>query len=269
MVEESVEPAVPGPEGGGVCVIRRKIAFGLFGVVAAPVPNRVFGATERSRYASELITFPSRGRTIRAAVFRPVGHQPGAGLVFMHGSGSIGSRQLRFAQRFAEHGYLVLVPTYLDAAADDGLRAAPVMDAWRNCAVDSIEWLTEQGISRQRTALVGYSLGSYIAVDGALGNSRAAVAIGIAGGWDVYPPRPPARRLPVLIIRAGRDTHVRPAGTERWRRFLEDHNVPVRTRVIRGAGHIMTEQEWGEVSGHALDFLDEQIGGPANGRDPD
>lgn len=243
---------------------RRRFALCVGGVAIGLTPCPVFGAAAQAGYSSELLSFTSRGRRIRAAVFRPPGEAARSGLAFMHGSGSIGSRQLRFAQRFAEQGYLVVVPTYLDAAVDDGVRGASVMEAWRACAVDSVDWLIAQGIDRQRTTLVGYSLGSYIAVDSALGNSRAGAAIAVAGGWDVYPPRPPARRIPVLIIRAERDTHVRPASTERWRRYWEDHDVPVRTRVVRGAGHIMSEQEWREVSAYALEFLAENIGGPAS-----
>lgn len=64
-----------------------------------------------------------------------------------------------------------------------------------------VEWLVCQGIGPRRTAPSGYSLGSFIAEDGVPGDSRAGVAIGVAGGWDVYSPRPPARRIPVLIIR--------------------------------------------------------------------
>lgn len=212
------------------------------------------------RFTTELITYPSQGKAIRAAVFRPLANANGAAVVFMHGSGSIGRFQLRFAQKFAEDGYLVVVPTYLDAAADDTIRPEWMMSAWRDSGSDAIEWLIAQGVDRQRTGIIGYSLGSYIAVDGALGHSRAGAAVAVAGGWDVYPPRPPARRIPVLIIRNQRDTHVHPPSTERWLQFLEEANVPVRIRVNRNAPHIMSWAQWEVAYGFALTFFNGTIG---------
>ncbi|MES2834449.1 MAG: dienelactone hydrolase family protein [Pseudomonadota bacterium] len=208
---------------------------------------------------TELITYQSRGKTIRAAVFRPGANANGAGVVYMHGSGGIGGIQLTFARRFAEAGYIAVAPTYVDAAEDDGIRAERIMDAWRDCGSDAVEWLIAQGVDRGRTGIVGYSLGSYIAVDGALGNSRAAAAIGVAGGWDVYIPRVPARRIPVLIIRAERDTHVRPSSTERWRQFLVEHDASVRVQTIRGAPHLMNSAQWAEVSRRSVAFFGNTI----------
>lgn len=236
---------------------RREATAGLIAAMFNTPTTQVVPAAE---FTTELISYPSRGRTIRAAVFRPTAEARGSGVAFMHGSGSIGPRQLRFAQRFAEDGYISIVPTYLDAAADDNVRPERVMSAWRDCGSDAVDWLIAQGIDRRRTGLMGYSLGSYIAVDGALGNSRAAAAIAIAGGWEVYPPRSPARRIPVLIIRAERDTHVRPQGTEQWRQFLTDRDVPVRVHVVRGAGHIMDRRQWDEVFARASAFLGGNIG---------
>ncbi|HZV84822.1 MAG TPA: dienelactone hydrolase family protein [Brevundimonas sp.] len=214
-----------------------------------------------SAITTELITYSSRGRSIRAGVYRPTRDPRGSGVVYMHGSGSIGPRQLRYARTFAENGYVAIVPTYLDAAADDLVRGAAVMNAWRACASDAVDWLISDGVDPPNTALTGYSLGSFIAVDGALGNCRAGAAIGVAGGWDVYPPRPPARRIPTLIIRAERDSHVRPQGTEQWRQFLVDRDVPVRMQIIRGAGHIMSLSEWDQVSAASLRFLEGNAGG--------
>jgi len=226
---------------------RREMTFGAAAMLA--------GATTQSptpteaAFTAERIILMSRGKPIRTVVFRPVSNARGSGIVYLHGSGSIGPNQLRFAQSFAAQGYVSVVPTYLDAAADDSVRAAPIMNAWRACGADAIEWLIAQGIEPRRTALVGYSLGSFI-----------AAAIGVAGGWDVYIPRPPARRIPILIVRAERDTHVRPSSTERWRQFLTDRGVSVRMRLVRGAGHIMNQRQWDSVSNHAIEFLDGNIG---------
>lgn len=208
----------------------------------------------QAAFSVETRTFESRGRPIRAALYVPV--QPnGAAIVFLHGSGGIGPAYLTLAEGFATRGFKVLVPAYYDAAPDDGIRAEAVMDAWRAVGSDAVDWMIGSGIDRRRVGIMGYSLGSYVAVDGALGNSRAAAAIGVAGGWDVYVPRPPRRRIPVLVIQSENDTHVSPESTRRWVEFLRQGDVPVRLQVLRGAGHIYTPAQWDEVRGLALDFF--------------
>ena len=211
-------------------------------------------------FTTELTTYSSNGKAIRAAVFRPTGAARGSGVVLMHGSGGIGPEQVVLGEKFAADGYVAVVPTYLDAAEDDVVRPEPVMNAWRDCGADAIEWLIGQGIAAERTGIMGYSLGSHIAVDGALGRSRAGAAVSVAGGWDVYTPRRPARRIPVLLISAQRDTHVRPVSTAHWRHFLVEQGVPVRARTVRGAGHLMTRRQWDQVYAYALDFFNGNIG---------
>lgn len=235
---------------------RRDLLAGAGGaLLASPVLGQTSGRGELGAVTTELATYASRGRTIRAAAFRPDNDASGAGVVFLHGSGGMGVDQLAFARRFAEAGHLALAPTYLDAAEDNVVRPEPVMDAWRRCASDGVEWLIDQGIARRRTAVIGYSLGSYIAVDGALGDSRAAAAISICGGWDVYIPRAPQRRIPVLLIRNDRDRVVSADSTSRWKHFLLQADVPVRERVNRGAGHLMNAAQWNAVYRQASDFL--------------
>ena len=240
--------------------VSRRLVLGGAGALAVASPAAAGQAAETPAFTTELTTFPSNGKAIRAAVFRPTANARGSGVVLIHGSGGIGPEQVILGQKFAADGYVAVVPTYLDAAEDDVVRPEPVMNAWRDCGADAIEWLIAQGVDRRRTGIMGYSLGSHIAVDGALGDSQAAAAISVAGGWDVYIPRRPARRIPVLLISAQRDTHVRPSSTARWRQFLIDAGVSVRAQTVRGAGHIMNRRQWDQVYAYALDFFNGNIG---------
>ncbi len=211
----------------------------------------------------EGLTFLSHRKPIRAIHYRPVGEGRRAAIVMMHGSGTnIVSRGPwhELAMRFAADGYEVLTPLFTDAAADDGIRPPAMMEAWRDVGEHGIDWFIDRGVDRRRTAMFGYSLGSYVAVDGALGNSRAAAAIGLAGGVDVYTPRPPRRRIPVLIIRAENDTHVLPRNTARWVEFLRERQVNVRVEVVAGAGHLFRPPEWVEIFTRASAFYAGNIG---------
>jgi len=233
-------------------------AAGLAGTARAQEPA-VAGPTY------EGMTFDSHGKTIRAIHYRPVGEGRRAAIVMMHGSGGrIANRGPwhDLAMRFAGDGYQVLTPLYVDAFPDDGIRPERMMEAWRDVGEHAIDWFIDRGVDRRRTAMFGYSLGSYVAVDGALGNSSAAAAIGLAGGTDVYTPRTPRRRIPVLMIRAENDTHVLPRNTAAWVSFLRDHDINVRVEVIAGAGHLFRPAEWAEIFTRSAEFYGGNIGRP-------
>ena len=244
----------------GSAEVSRRAVLGVASALVVASPAAARRDAETPALTTELTTYPSNGKAIRAAVFRPTANARGSGVVLMHGSGGIGPEQVVLGQKFAADGYVAVVPTYLDAAEDDVVRTEPVMNAWRDCGSDAIEWLIGQGIDSDRTGIMGYSLGSHIAVDGALGDSRAAAAISVAGGWDVYIPRRPARRIPILLISAQRDIHVRPVSAAHWRHFLIEARAPVRARTVRGAGHIMNRRQWDQVYAYALDFFNGNIG---------
>jgi dienelactone hydrolase len=244
---------------------RRTLLTGAAASVAAPAlaqtANGAPPAIVRPTY--EGLTFASHDKTIRAIHYRPVGDGRRAAIVMMHGSGTNITNRGPWhwlAMQFAADGYEVLTPLFTDAWPDDGLRPPRMMEAWRDVGEHAIDWFIDRGINRQRTAMFGYSLGSYVAVDGALGNSRAAAAIGLAGGTDVYPPRPPRRRIPVLMIRAENDTHVLPRNTAAWVRFLTDHNINVRVAVLADSNHIFSPPKWQEIFDIASAFYADTIG---------
>lgn len=239
---------------------RDLLAGAAASAVAGPVLARVQAAGQAVGPA-ELITYQSGGKPVRAAVYRPAsGQANGAGVVLLHGAGGVWPPLLRMAEEFAGRGYLAIAPVYYDVAPDDGVRPERVMNAWRGAASDAVDWLIDQGVDRRRTGTLGYSLGAYVSVDGALGRSRAAAAVSIVGGWDVYVPRRPARRIPVLLIYGENDGHVSPASTRRWAQFLDEAEVPVRTWVVRGAGHVFDPVQLGEAFDRSLAFFDEALG---------
>lgn len=240
---------------------RRDLMLGVGALAFAGGVRAQEAAVPRPAY--EGMTFESHGKPIRAIHYRPVGEGRRAAIVMMHGSGArIANRGPWhwLAMKFAADGYQVLTPLFTDAFPDDGIRPERMMEAWRDVGEDAIDWFIERGLDRRRTGMFGYSLGSYVAVDGALGNSRAAAAVGLAGGVDVYTPRRPRRRVPVLMIRAENDTHVLPGNTAAWVDFLRDNEINVKVEVLRDSDHIFTPPKWQEIFDLSAAFYNGNIG---------
>ena len=254
--------AARGLIGGAGPWVRRRAVIG--GALASMAPSSIRAQTPEPVY--EGLTFDSHGKAIRAIHYRPAERGRGAAIVMMHGSsGRIMNRGPwhHLAMRFARDGYEVLTPLFTDAWPDDGIRPPRMMEAWRDVGQHAINWFIDRGIDRRRTAMFGYSLGSYVAVDGALGNSRAAAAIALAGGVDVYPPRVPRRRIPVLMIRADGDTHVLPRHTATWISFLRNYDINVRVEVLRDSNHLFTATKWLEIFQLSAAFYGGNIGRPS------
>ncbi len=211
------------------------------------------------------VSFLSNDKQIRSILYYPPGGvDRRSGVVMMHGSGMrIRSEGLwhQLAIQVANAGFWVLTPGYYDAAFDDGVRPEPVMQAWRDVCTDGTEWLANRiGVSQDRIGAFGYSLGTHVAVDSALREGRAGAAMALAGGWDVYIPRVPTRRIPVLILRCEDDTHVSPASTRRWAAFLREHDVPLRVQVLADAPHIPSPDRWPEIGQRTIDFFAGNVG---------
>ncbi|GAA0621820.1 hypothetical protein GCM10009422_17070 [Brevundimonas kwangchunensis] len=243
---------------------RRELLLGACALSAPGVATGQDAGPPPPRPTWEGMTFLSHRKPIRTIRYHPVGEGRRAAIVMMPGSGANlstrGGAWHWLAMQFAADGYQVLAPLFTDAEPDNGIRPPRMMEAWRDVGEHAVDWLIQQGVDPRRTAMFGYSLGSYVAVDGALGNNRAAAAIALAGGVDVYTPRAPRRRIPVLMIRADGDTHVLPRNTAAWIDFLRGHDIFVEEAVVRNSNHLFTAEKWQEIADLSRAFYARNIG---------
>lgn len=139
-----------------------------------------------------------------------------------------------------------------DAAAAAAGRAFAMLDAW-------LDDLLAQGIGPERTALVGFSQGTMMALQVAL---RRKVALAGVVGFSGRLLRPEtlaaeiAARPPVLLVHGDEDPMVPFASLAEAAAALEAAGVETRTHVSRGVGHGIAP----DGLGIALGFLRERLG---------
>lgn len=214
----------------------------------------------------EQAEYSSGGRMIRGLVYRPV-HPNGAGVVLLHGARGLSADAQTLdphAIQLASRGYHVLVPNYYDALQPDESRSSRDMRVWRRAAEDGAQWLaTQPGAERGRMALWGYSLGGFLAGEGAMESDGIAAAVSVAGGTDVGEPGRDRRAAPLLLIHARRDPVISPASTRVWAEGLARRGAVVETVEMDWEGHAFDRRTWCLIFDATREFLDRVTGSPA------
>lgn len=199
-------------------------------------------------------------------------------VIFLHGYGADGNDLIGLADPLAAHlpntrflapnapqpcannpmGYQWFPIPWLDGSSEAASalaagQAFAMLDAW-------LDAVATQGVPPERTALVGFSQGTMMALQ--VGLRRKAALAGIVGfsGRLLRPERLAAEiasKPPVLLVHGDEDAMVPVASLAEAKDALTAAGVPVRTHVSRGVGHGIAP----DGLGLALGFLKETLGG--------
>jgi predicted esterase len=134
-----------------------------------------------------------------------------AAIIFLHGSGGPDSANLPYRdeeQDLVKQGYCVYIPHYLDATGGRAENPRDHYSTWIQVVDDTAKYITgRMGITRNRIALVGYSLGASVALAAGATDQRFAALAEFSGSLpDAY--LPILQSLPPLLIIHGRDDSV-------------------------------------------------------------
>lgn len=211
----------------------------------------------------EQVEYESGTRTIRGLIYRP--RRPnGAGVVLLHGARGLAADAPVFdppAIQLASRGYHVLIPNYYDARPGRQQRSGQDMRTWRRAASDGVGFLGGQaGADPERVALIGYSLGGFLAVETAMEGGPAATAVGISAGVDVGEPGRARRDVALLLLHARRDSVISPASTRSWARTLRTRGAAVDVQTLDWEGHGFDRPTWCDAFARIQTFLDHTIG---------
>lgn len=211
------------------------------------------------RAGRELITFESRGRTVRAHIYTPRGEVNGRGVVLLHGGTGFEMNSILFdahAIQLASRGYWVILPAYFDAAATDRRRPAVTARAWRQAALDAAGQLAARGVAADRVALWGYSRGAGVALNaGTAAGSDGRRVVLVAGAGDIDG-RLGERGLSFLLLHARRDEAVPVRATRALAEDLREAGAAVEVQELAFDGHRYDLPAWCAVFERTRGFLE-------------
>ncbi len=214
----------------------------------------------------ERLSFQSQSGRIAIEAWIPrAAPARGAAVILLYGSGAeqaSGMPYARLAEAFVSSRRSVYLPHYLDATKGSASRPERHYGIWSGTVRDALGFVkSSAGISTDRIAIVGYSLGASVAL------CTAAIAPDLAGVVDWSGSMPDgcrwAQRLPpLLMIHGARDSVIPPYNVRQLAALCELRGFSCETRIFPGEGHRFSAGGLARADQDIETFLDRTLGSP-------
>jgi carboxymethylenebutenolidase len=217
------------------------------------------------------LTFESGGKPIAIDCFLPSVHgQRFPAVIGLHGSGGGHATMAEPAALLAQQGFAVYVLHYFDRTGTNGLVDKAVIfrhfPFWMKTLWDGISFVARQPqVDPERIALLGFSLGAYLALSDAAIDSRIQAVVEFFGGLPKEVKFFMRRFCPVLILHGDADQTVPVEEAYHLRQVLEGRGIPYEFQVYPGVGHGFKDEVWRDAGRRTLAFLRKHL--PANGHE--
>jgi dienelactone hydrolase len=194
----------------------------------------------------EKVKIPSGRDKVNAEVFYPSTAAPAPIVVLLHGSHPQRTDAYYdvMAQDLAMHGYLCVFPHYFER----GRKGRGSRSEWMRTVGDAIDYAeTLPNVDKTRVALVGYSLGSFLALGYAPTDNRITCLVAFYGGLSgCYLPSATEHMPPTLLIHGMQDRTVPARRSLEAFRNLRESQKPVSVVLYPNVGHGFTLHRRGE-----------------------
>lgn len=187
-------------------------------------------------------------------------------VIGLHGSGGGHFSMAEPASLLAGQGFAVYVLHYFDRTGTtsvDGLATiARNYPAWMKTLWDAVSFVAQQPqVDSDRIALLGFSLGAYLAVSAAAIDSRVRAVVEFFGGLPKEMKIFMRRLCPMLILHGAEDQTVPVAEAYHLQQVLEKKQIPYEMQIYPGVGHGFSGEVWHDAGLRSLAFLNKYLVG--------
>jgi dienelactone hydrolase len=206
-------------------------------------------------------TFLSGGKTIRIDSFLPNGETAVPAVIALHGStGMEESFSDRPARMLAAQGYAVFLLHYFDRTGTVDQPSPQEMrdlfPEWMVTIGDAITYATElSNVERDCTALVGFSLGAYLALAMGATDPRVKAVIDFCGGLPEQLLASSPKLPPTLIFHGEDDRSVPVAEAHKIRDLAERTSSICESKLYPGEGHYLSAMTMLDAAQRVPEFL--------------
>jgi carboxymethylenebutenolidase len=211
------------------------------------------------------VSFASGGKDIRLDCFLPNANgQRFPAVIGLHGSGGGHATMSDFAILLAEQGFAVYVLHYFDRTGTteiDGLQTIfRHFPFWMKTLWDAVSFVANQPqVDPARIALLGFSLGAYLALSAAAIDTRIQAVVEFFGGMPKEMKLFTRRLCPVLILHGEDDKTVPVEEAYHLQRILEKKQIAYEMKIYPNVGHGFTGVVWRDAGMRSLAFLTKHL----------
>jgi carboxymethylenebutenolidase len=212
------------------------------GLVAPGEPGRREEVVDGVRQS--MVTLKSNGKNVRIERYFPI--EPGRhpAILFLHGGGPANGSLFSLRSRcreFVRRGYVALLPRYLDQTDTDDADP-PTIDAhfveWMGTVSNTLEYARQlPEVDADHVGLIGWSLGSALALEVAATNPHSAAVVGNYGGMAKEIVANLTRMPPTLLLDGAEDQNYPARLARALYRDLKKKHVEVESVIYPGQGH--------------------------------
>jgi len=227
------------------------------------LPEFAPASTDRIRETTTLVEVPG-GRGFRLEIFEPSDAKLHPGVIVLHGADGPTRRAEEYREvcrALVAAGFVALRPHYFEA----GNPAAPAEETLAN-PLEHAAWIQAVRLTAEHSrrlpavmdsplALVGFSLGGYVAMAAAALNPGYAAVVELFGG---FPPTivPAVQTMPpTLVLHGDNDDRVPLREAHRIQELYRAKNLPLDIHIYQGEGHHFTPAARADAIRRTREFL--------------
>jgi carboxymethylenebutenolidase len=209
-------------------------------------------------------SFESDGHCITVQVFSPNDPGPHPAVIALHGSGGIREGwAAEPASLLAGRGFSVFVLHYFERtgtvwADDKTIRES--FEIWMKTISDAITWAgTHAGVDASRVALLGFSLGGYLALSVAAVDPRVKAVVEYFGGLPDELIQHAHKIAPTLILHGEKDYTVPVSEAHKLKKAFEETGTEFEMKLYPNAGHAFSGMDMLDAGQRTLSFLERKL----------
>ena len=234
----------------------------LIGAALAVVPAMMRPALPAP---TRTLVFQSGGRPVALDISEPARLGARPAVLLLHGRAGLsfyGPALQSLADGLAAAGMIALTLHYFDASgsADSPQVTQALFETWRSALSDALAFTAIQPeVDAGRIAVVGVSLGGFIAGVEAAQNERIAALVSESSGVSTWFPANPRRMPPLLIVHSRDDETVPLSNALRLAQIARQFRVEPQIVLYGGKDHVLTGATAKEADAEIVAFLADRL----------